>query len=419
MLPPCFRRRIAVLKLNKLVLVFLCVAGVTLFSFGCGDDSSPSSPAAPSAFPAALASTDSAVGVSVRNAIDTTSLGTDTVDLKATAATPLSPINNVEVDDFTPTLTAANASGTFRDATFSYVFAVFNVTGGGSTLVETATRAQGATSTSFQIQAPLEGDSSYQWRVRPFLDGAFGPWSTLASFTTPPSVVIGLPVPTAPINGATVSDLRPDFNVTNGSVEGDAGTVIYQIQVALDSGFSNIVTEEGTELRAQGDTNIHLRADLAAETHYFWRVRGRNDGQGKTGFLPIGQATSQVIGDWSTTQDFFTPAALPPGPTPFCCPPPNRLEIVQQVGDETGYPDSGISVTDFTQAVAQRLNQEDPNWGRRINGNGNIGKDTIGYRVDGSDDNPYKVDIVAGATSSSPVLHWAGEGRLGGSWVAP
>ena len=75
--------------------------------------------------------------------------------------------------DLTPTLTATNANGTFQNASFNYAVGVYNVTGGGMTLVETGTVAQGAGSTSYQIQMPLEDDSSYQWRVRPFLNGAF------------------------------------------------------------------------------------------------------------------------------------------------------------------------------------------------------------------------------------------------------
>ena len=295
------------MKLPDRVLVLGWVAGFIAVSFGCGDDASPSSPLAPSETPTTLASTSTLSQLSGQAAIDEPSLGTDTVDLKSTAATPQTPNNNVEVGDLTPTLTATNARGTYQDTNFNYAFGVYNVTGGGMTLIETGTVAQGAQSTSYQIQMPLENDSRYQRRVRPFLSGAFGPWSEFASFTTPPGVVITPPVATAPINGVTVTNFRPEFNVINGNVEGDAGEVIYQIQVATDSAFSNIVAEEGTALRARGDTNIALQNDLMPETHYYWHVRGRNDGQGRTGLLPGVRTVAQVVGDWSPTVDFFTP----------------------------------------------------------------------------------------------------------------
>ena len=56
--------------------------------------------------------------------------------------------------------------------------------------------------------------------------------------------------------------------------------------------------------------------------------------------------------------------------------PPNRFAVVSQVAAETGYPESGMPATAFTQIVATRLHAEDPLWGRYINSNGNLGKDT-------------------------------------------
>ena len=86
------------MKLTNRMLALGCVAGVAVVSFGCGDDTSPASPIAPSASPAVLASTNRLTLLSGRNAVNEASLGTDTVDLKSTAATPSTPINNVEVD---------------------------------------------------------------------------------------------------------------------------------------------------------------------------------------------------------------------------------------------------------------------------------------------------------------------------------
>ena len=84
---------------------------------------------------------------------------------------------------------------------------------------------------------------------------------------------------------------------------------------------------------------------------------------------------------------------------------------------ETGYPQSGIHVTNFTQIVAKRLAQEDPNWGRRINDTGPLGKDTVAYRTNGQNNNPYSIDIVSGATGSNPKIHWREHGSIGGVWT--
>ena len=55
---------------------------------------------------------------------------------------------------------------------------------------------------------------------------------------------------------------------------------------------------------------------------------------------------------------------------------------------------------------------------RRLNNSGVIGKDTVAYRIPGTS-NPYSVDIVLGATSGSPAIHWAEHGQVGGQWMTP
>ena len=222
----------------------------------------------------------------------------------------------------------------------------------------------------------------------------------------------------------TTTFLRPQFNVINGAVTGDAGEVIYQIQVATDSAFSNIVAEEGTHPRARGDTNIGLQNDLMPETHYYWHVRGRSDGQGRTGLRPGIRTATAVVGDWSPTVDFFTPMAGAAGPgrgstapgKGQCCPPPNRLDIVLAVIGATGNLFRS-DVQQFTEHVAECLAVTDGDWGRRLNGSGVVGKDTVAYRLPGTS-NPFSVDILQGATSPDPIPHWSEHGQVGGTWFA-
>ena len=117
------------------------------------------------------------------------------------------------------------------------------------------------------------------------------------------------------------------------------------------------------------------------------------------------------------------PLPLGPGgvtlPGPTVPHPPNRFAVVSQVAAETGYPESGMAATAFTQIVATRLHAEDPLWGRRINSTGPIGKDTVAYRVGTSPDNPFSIDIVLGAGGPRPRIHWVAHGRIGGTWIPP
>ena len=250
-----------------------------------------------------------------------------------------------------------------------------------------------------------------------------GNYSAAHDFFTPAFIIIGVPTATFPIDGETVANLLPDFNVINGTNEGETGEVIYQVQVATDSGFTTVVQEVGTHARSRGDTNIPLLSPLEPSTHYWWRVRGRNDGQGKTAFLPGATApgVSTVVGNYSAAHDFFTPDQAT-GPTTApgkgqCCPPINRLDIVLDVHAATGNL-LNTNPTEFTRQAAQCMATIDGDYGIRRNDSGTIGKDTIAYRVGGSDNNPHSTDIAAGVTTPNPRLQWADHGRVGGSFIA-
>ena len=260
----------------------------------------------------------------------------------------------------------------------------------------------------------------YVWRARAESDG---PWSSIFAFTTA-FLKLDPPLPLVPTGGVVTSSLRPRITVANGAVTGDAGTVLVEVEVSLDQAFTAVVEVLRTHTRERGETDLFLQKDLLADTPYFWRGRSTNQNLPETSALPL-EGILEVTSDWSGTATFRTPAAeaLEPSPTPQtsgggCCPPPNRFDVVRAVAAETGYLNSGISVHDFTQKVAERLAAEDANWGRYINSNGNLGKDTVAYRVNGQNSNPYKIDIVSGAGTSSPTPHWdeAGLGE-GGVWI--
>ena len=95
----------------------------------------------------------------------------------------MSPINSAVVEGSFTTLTAtaaalkygSGASPLFR---LSYQFELFDAAGA---RVQTET----LTASSWTVSG-LRFDSRYTWRVRAMLDGAAGPWSTVASFATPP-----------------------------------------------------------------------------------------------------------------------------------------------------------------------------------------------------------------------------------------
>ena len=201
---------------------------------------------------------------------DSDGLGDDDA-LKSHASVPIQPVNGVEVTNALPVLTAANARGLFVDATFNDEYVLYTVDGGICTEVEIG---QGMpvdnNSSSYQVVNELDLQANYVWRVRPFLDGAYGPWSQDASFRTA-ITRLGAPRLLAPIDGATVGT-RPVFEVRNGTVEGRMVDVIMEIQVSSDDAFSGSLVTARKETGSR-TTEFRLPAALTPGALYYWRAR--------------------------------------------------------------------------------------------------------------------------------------------------
>lgn len=101
--------------------------------------------------------------------------------LKATAPTPVSPINDFRTDTRKPTMTVNNATGKYVGGTYTYEFQLMNNAGA---VVSTATMNSGATTTSWAYPTDLDRDTPYQWRARARSGSNVGPWSSTVRFLT-------------------------------------------------------------------------------------------------------------------------------------------------------------------------------------------------------------------------------------------
>ena len=411
-----------------------CTALISLTAVIGACNSGPTSPTAPSS--------QSAVGGGALVAtIADPGLSQEAVTLKATAPGLETPDDGAVVSDPAVVLTATSPATLYAVPwAFHVRFEVYAHSNPGQPIHSyVVPQGQGSTTSTVSVGA-LEDLTLYAWRARAESDGAHGPWSAIYGFTTA-FALVEPPTPLLPTGGIVTGTLRPFFTLKNGAVTGDVGTVLIEVELSLDQAFTNVVEILRTHTRPRGETNLFLNRDLMPETTYFWRGLSTNKNLPETSLLPgdgdtapsgfSPQTAIQLTSDWSATATFLTPttaAATPaapstpsPGPSApgggSCCPPPNRFAVVQQVAAETSYPSSGIDVTAFTQVVAARLAQEDGDWGRRINDSGPLGKDTVAYRVGGQSDNPFSIDIVSGATTSNPVIHWSEHGRVGGTWT--
>ncbi|MGA9116136.1 MAG: T9SS type A sorting domain-containing protein [Bacteroidota bacterium] len=158
------------------------------------------------------------------------------------------------------------------------------------------------TATSRQV-GPLANNTLHYWRVTAKNAAGYGPSSATWSFTT----VIALPAAPAlvsPANGAQNIPLNPmlTWNAAPSATS-------YRLQVATDSAFTQRFFDDSTLAGTQQQIS-----PLAANTTYFWRVRGKN---------------AAGSGPYSTMFRFLTTAA-PPIPA-LVLPPDSATRLERQV----------------------------------------------------------------------------------------
>ncbi|MCB0724674.1 MAG: T9SS type A sorting domain-containing protein [Ignavibacteriae bacterium] len=145
-------------------------------------------------------------------------------------------------------------------------------------------------------------NTKYYWRVMATNEVGTGQWSSTRNFTTlVPSP--GNTALTAPANNATNITLTPllDWNTAQNSIE-------YQLQLADDSTFSNIVLSTDT---ISGTSYPVPPGMLDNSTTYYWRVRGRSLCES---------------GEWSPVWHFRTAVELPSAPV-LVSPPSGTLGL--------------------------------------------------------------------------------------------
>ena len=285
-----------------------------------------------------------------------------------------------------------------------------------------------ATTLDYTLPDALDADRSYWWRARA-ADGAnTGAYSEAQTFEIYTPVVLGIPEPLSPENGATLDDLQPFLQAAMPSVSGPAENLRLQFEVARDAGFSNrvallTVSPDGADL------TIATTGELTADTTYYWRVRARAEGR-----------QGEVVGQWSSGRSFKTPAPAPPptppppsggggggGYTPGGSPnapfttnggsPPNMFYVVQQVANEhPGALQNSCQTNggtwEFMDRVVEALRAIDGRWAYNFKrGNcGDVSHDVVDYyRGQGNphgSSNVAIIDMIVGHCGSNPQPGW-------------
>lgn len=123
----------------------------------------------------------------------------------------------------------------------------------------------GITTSGFQIPYMSLKEATYYWRVRGYNSTAgHGFWSSSGTF----NIKYGKPVLTSPQDGATVvthKTTRFTWDKLEGTTEG------YNIQIAADKAFTNLVVDETTNNCPDGYCSYSTA--FSSSGTYFWRVR--------------------------------------------------------------------------------------------------------------------------------------------------
>jgi hypothetical protein len=144
----------------------------------------------------------------------------------------------------------------------------------------------------------LEKDTQYYWRVR-VVKPAHSAWTAAQGFKTVKSEL------SSQVTAPSMENASPELGATDVSLQPTlgwgamGGADYYNLQVATDSDFSDVVIEEETE-----GTAYTPDSDLEKNTTYYWRVQGcTDDGE---------------CSDWSSTGHFTTgpPEEEPSAGTP-------------------------------------------------------------------------------------------------------
>src|SRR5687767_7814646 len=93
--------------------------------------------------------------------------------------------------------------------------------------------------TTFQLPEKLAA-GTYWWRTRAEDGANTGSYSETKSFIVLAEVILAPPIPVSPANGATISDITPEFKIKANNRSGVTAEIEYIVQVSNNSSFTSI-----------------------------------------------------------------------------------------------------------------------------------------------------------------------------------
>jgi hypothetical protein len=255
--------------------------------------------------------------------------------------------------------------------------------------------------TSVRLSDALPTGRSYYWRARAGDGANTGAYSNPTLFDVFTPVVIDRPIPISPTGNTTIDSLQPRFRTTNAPRTGPAGPISYEVQVADNAGFANLFASWAFP-ETPSTSSLTSPVSLASSKQFFWRIRAYE---------------TTVVGPWSDTQAFKTPAPAPvPAPTPTpgpgtTCTSRQPIDIV--TCQRALYPAllSPAEAPNLLRAIAIDLNRDRPGYYGRL------------VKTSGNNCGGYSCDIICGTDghlwdvfTDGPDASVGYSGSAGPSW---
>jgi large repetitive protein len=222
-----------------------------------------------------------------------------------------SPAHGDDVETYTPELAVNNASDP-NDDDLTYEFELYADSGLTTLIAESDAIDESTNVTSWPVPINLQENQVYYWRARAYDRLLYGEWMLPAMFRVN---LVNEP-PTAPTLSSPADALEVDTGtpvlVVNNASDPDSTDLTYNFEVALDPGFTNIVTSQIGVFEGQGTTSWQVPVTLNENTTYYWRT----------------QADDWLIeGPWMTPARFFVNTANDAPAAPTVLSPVNNSEI--------------------------------------------------------------------------------------------
>ncbi len=233
--------------------------------------------------------------------------------------------------------------------------------------------------TSVQIDR-LDLGRAYYWRAKAD-DGANSSLFSTAQFEVLPKPLLTAPGLVSPINGERAASARPALTIRNADRNAAVGQLAYEFQVATDQSFGSLAAAAVVN-ETPGQTSFTPGGELAADTLYYWRVRGTD---------------RETTGSWAGAQTFRTPPAVAAPPAPGPSPAPggpcvanSAVAIVEcERAKYRGHMSHG-QMAALMRAIARSLNSN------RIGG----GPYGILRKASGTNCNGYSCDVLCAGSGS-------------------